>query len=72
MTNSEIVQCLIDEKVKEQKQTMTTEEILENLAVGIGLNTVFLTATTKEEEKRYYQAALDRIKYWINELKEGK
>lgn len=72
MTNSEIVQCLIDEKVKEQRQTMTTEKVLEHLATGIGLNKLFLEISTKEEEKRYYQAALDRIKYWINELKEGK
>lgn len=72
MTDSEKVQCLIDDKVKEQRQTMTTEEVLENLTVGIGLNTRFLEMSIKEEEKRYYQAVLDRIKYWINELKEGR
>lgn len=72
MTDSEKVQCLIDDKVKEQRQTMTTEEVLENLTVGIGLNTMFLEMSIKEEEKRYYQAVLDRIKYWINELKEGR
>ena len=72
MTDSEKVQCLIDDKIKEQRQTMTTEEILEHLTVGIGLNTMFLEMSIKEEEKRYYQAALDRIKYWINELKEGR
>lgn len=64
---------VIDHMVEMYKEiTKDTIEILDYLENILITATEKFELTTEPERETYYEEIVNRIKYWINELKEGE
>lgn len=65
--------AVVDHKVERYKEiAKDTAEVLDYLETILSMATAEFQIEIWPNKKTYYEEIVNRIKYWINELKEGK